>query len=45
VTAQPESWTAPLLVVAADEGRTLVAAGRIEAGSITWRIPTLPLAR
>ncbi len=41
---QAPGWKAPLLVVAADGPRTMVAAGRIEAGSITWKLPAIPLA-
>ncbi len=46
-TTRPEKWTAPLLVVPAgqDGGRTLVAAGRIDAGVFVWKLPTLGAAR
>ena len=41
----PPRWTAPLLVVAADQGKTLVAAGRIEAGVVTRPAYTHPARR
>ena len=45
MTTRAERWPARLLVVQAEGGRTLVAAGRIEAGVFVWRLPVLPPPR
>ncbi len=42
---QTPGWKAPLLVVAAEGSQTMVAAGIVQAGVWTWRLPTLPAER